>query len=193
MELQARRMTEIVLNHDGVVKTLVAGRSNSNFLKYKEFGIWMLDMRYNRSVKLKVDEIHVDLKNHIIYAYDYKTTRSQNINSFKSSVRYYGYDIQESFYSHYISEWAIGEFASEFKVVFRFIPQLNIAPFNVLDVIELDADDRENAYNRWNEALEELDQCLKTGRFDNPAAYSDSGVNMIKLNNAESLVIADGF
>jgi len=193
MEIQARRMVEIVLNHSGVVKTLVRGRANPKFKIFKELGLWMIDTRYNRSVKLKVDEVHVDIENSIIYAYDYKTTRSQNTNAFKGSARYYGYDIQESFYSHYLGDWAIGEFGMDFKVVFRFIPQLNIAPFNVLDVIEFDADDREQAYIRWNDALEQLDQCLRTGRFDNPAAYSESGVNRMKLNMFDSVVIADGF
>lgn len=193
LELQARRMVEIVLSHRGVAKTLIAGRSNENFKVYKELGLWMLDPRFNRSVKLKVDELHVDIANSIIYAYDYKTTRSQNLNSFKGSVRYYGYDIQESFYSTYLQDWAFGEFGVEFKVIFRFIPQLNVAPYNVLDVIELSADDREQAYVRWNEAFEQLDECLRTGRFDNPAAYTESGVNTLVLNKTESVVIADGF
>jgi len=193
MEIQARRMVDIVLNHHGVGKTLVAGRNNPKFTILKEFGLWMLDIRFSRSVKLKIDELHIDMDNNIIYAYDYKTTRSQNTDAFKGSVRYYGYDIQESFYSHYLSEWAIGEYGMTFKVIFRFIPQLNVAPFNVLDVVEFDADDREKAYLRWNDALEQLDQCLRTGRFDNPAAYTEEGVNHMKLNTYDSVVLADGF
>jgi len=189
LEIQSRRMVEIVLNHSGVVKTLVSGRANPNFKIYKEHSIVLEDQRFGRMIKCKVDEMHVDVKNHIIYAYDYKTTRSQNTNSFKGSVRYYGYDIQESFYATYIKQWAKVEFGTDFKVVFRFIPQLNIAPYNVLDVIEFDEDDREQAYLRWSEAFEQLSECLSTGRFDNPSAYSDSGVNVMKLNNTETYLI----
>ena len=189
LELQSRRMVEIVMNHSGVVKTLISGRANSNYKIYKEHSIVLEDRRFGRVIKCKVDEMHVDTKNHIIYAYDYKTTRSQNTNSFKGSVRYYGYDIQESFYATYIKQWAKVEFGTDFKVVFRFIPQLNIAPYNVLDVIEFDEDDREQAYLRWSEAFEQLSECLSTGRFDNPSAYSDSGVNVMKLNNTETYLI----
>jgi hypothetical protein len=193
MEIQARRMVEIVLNHSGVVKTLVSGRANPNYKIYKEHSIVLEDRRFGRMVKCKIDEMHVDTKNRIIYSYDYKTTRSQNTNSFKGSVRYYGYDIQESFYSNYIKEWAKVEFGVDFKVIFRFIPQLNIAPYNVLDVVEFDPQDRENAFLTWSEAFSQLDDCLSSGRFDNPAAYSDTGVNMIKLSMIDSVVLTDGF
>lgn len=190
LELQSRQMIEIVLNHPGVMKTLVAGRVNAEFEIHKELALIMIDTRYKRTVKMKIDEVHVDVKNQIIYAYDYKTTRAQNTDSFKGSAKYYGYDIQESFYSFYLKEWAEQTYGLAFQVIFRFIPQLNILPFNVLDVIEFEEDDREQAYLKWNDAFVELDNCLNTGRFDNPSAYSDSGVNRVKLNK-DSIVLLD--
>lgn len=191
IETESRTMIDICLQHPGVIKTLVAGRNNPKFKVYKEKVIrWV----YNGiKCKEKADEIHVDIENRIIYVYDYKTTKADNMKGFISAIKYYGYDTQDSFYSTGVNHWAEETFGLDFQIKFRFIPQNTNFPYNVLDVVEISEDDREAAYIEWTKDIEELQRCKETGNFDNPAAYSETGVNLIKLNNFDSVVLADGF
>lgn len=189
-ELLSRRMIEIFWEHEGVQKTLFADRLNPKYDNYREVAIrWNYYLIPDRPLKCKIDEVCVDVKNKIAYAYDYKTTRSQNMKSFTNSIKYYGYDIQASFYIEAIKVWLKEKYGEDFTVVFRFIPQLNIAPFNVLDVIEIEEDDINAAFDVWTEELSEIDNCRKTGRFDNPSAYTDSGVNKVRLG--KEVVVLD--
>jgi hypothetical protein len=194
-EMKSRQMVEIFHQHEGVRKTLLAGRNNPNAMVFKEAGlIWELPHLSKRPLKGKMDEMHLFIDEQLLIIYDYKTTNAPNVNAFKSSAKFYGYDTQESFYAIGAKEWVKRNFNLDVTVVFRFIPQLNVLPYNVLDVIEFDADDREAAYLEWSEALKELDKCRETGQFDNPAAYSESGVNKMKLRDTSNLVILeDGF
>lgn len=191
LELQSRRMIEIVHLHPGVQKTLLAGRANTDkYLIYKEVGItWYSDVVPGIPLKSKVDEVHVDTLNCIAYAYDYKTTRTPNAKSFRSSVKYYGYDIQESFYAEALKFWLYEKYGKHFQIIFRFIPQYNVAPFNVLGVVQFSDVDRDNAYNKWADALIEMVKCIETGQFDNTEAYSEDGITHMKLDDTPVMIL----
>ena len=191
-ERVARGMVEVLYQHEGVRKTLLAGRCSNTYQFFKELVITTtLPHLSKRLLKGKIDEMHLDLENQVVYAYDYKTTRAKNTDSFKGSARFYGYDIQESFYVVLIKDWVKRNFNVDVRVIFRFIPQLNVVPYNVLDVVEFEESDREYAYTKWSEALKELDACLDSGQFDNPAAYTDSGIHRMSLHGDSQLVVIE--
>lgn len=192
VELEARQMVDIFYRHPGVMKTLVAGRVNPKYKIFKEQVIfWTI---FDAACRQKCDEIHVDIEKQMIYAYDYKTTNSENVKSFISSIKFYGYDTQDSFYTTGLKQWASAMFGMEFRVEFRFLPQYSKAPYNVIDVVVISDEDREAAYLEWTKDLQELKECLETGNFDNPAAYSEDGINRVKLNNnVNVMVLDDGF
>jgi hypothetical protein len=136
---------------------------NKEWSIYREQIIFWRSNFTNLLLKAKIDCIYISPNFTEVYIEDLKTCSVYNLSEFIYSIKKYGYDIQQSFYKLAVQSWIeerFGIIIPYSNIKFVFIPQRTSYPFNIIDFVEIHSKDEDIAYNKWTNALTDLEYCI---------------------------------
>lgn len=162
--LLAHNMSEVLLKVSDYFKSI--DHHNHDYADFRELDIFWTYSEIE--CKSKIDWLRIDFNRKKIYIKDLKTTSDSNTSQFIRSIKYYGYDIQASFYIHAVIWWFKKRYnisdemfiLDKWEVEFSLIPQKTSAPFQVLDEIVLLPESLQSAEVLWQTKIRELASCI---------------------------------